>query len=153
MLQVNEYFLQIVSSAWHVLLESSPYVIFGFTVAGLLKAFLPDNLVSRHLGTGRISSIFKAALIGIPLPLCSCGVLPAAAGLKEQGADKGAVTSFMISTPETGVDSIAITYALLDPLMTFFRPFSAFLTAVITGIGVKVIDPLHEKETPVEKSC
>lgn len=138
--------VQIVISAWDVLLDSSPYIIFGFLVAGLLKAFIPNDLVQRHLGEGRISSIFKASLLGIPIPLCSCGVLPAAAGIREQGAGKGAVSSFMISTPETGVDSIAITYALLDPLMTVFRPVAAFFTAVTTGLAVHVTD--RERKTP-----
>ena len=146
-------FIQIIESAWHVLLDSSPFIIFGFIVAGLLKAFLPDDMVSRHLGKGRSASVFKSALIGIPLPLCSCGVLPAAAGLKEQGASKGAVSSFMIATPETGVDSIAITYALLDPIMTVIRPVSAFFTAVCTGLFVNLSNRGGEPAPAPEVSC
>ena len=143
---------QVLTSAWHVLLDSSPFIIFGFIVAGLLKAFLPDDMVGRHLGKGKSASVFKSALIGIPLPLCSCGVLPAAAGLKEQGASKGAVSSFMIATPETGVDSIAITYALLDPIMTIFRPVSAFFTAVCTGLFVNLSNR-GEEDPPPEAPC
>ena len=132
--------IEVVQASWGVLLDSSMYILFGFFVAGLLKAYLPDDLVKKHLGKGRFASVFKASLLGVPIPLCSCGVIPTAAGLREQGAGKGAVTSFMISTPETGVDSIAITYALLDPVMTVIRPVAAFLTAVITGIAVNFLD-------------
>lgn len=143
----------VLESAWWVLLDSSPYIIFGFFIAGLLKGFLPDDLIVRHLGKGKASSVFKSALVGVPLPLCSCGVLPAAAGLKQQGASKGAVTSFMISTPETGVDSIAITYALLDPIMTIFRPISAFFSAVVTGLFVNRLDQSEEKAELNPASC
>ncbi len=145
--------IQVLSSAWHVLLDSSPFIIFGFVVAGLLKAYLPDDMVSRHLGKGKSASVFKSALIGIPLPLCSCGVLPAAAGLKEQGASKGSVTSFLIATPETGVDSIAISYALLDPVMTVVRPVAAFFTAVSTGLFVNFGGKSEESVSPTEVPC
>ncbi|MBF0203283.1 MAG: SO_0444 family Cu/Zn efflux transporter, partial [Desulfamplus sp.] len=135
-----ETIFKVLSASWDVLLESSLYVLFGFFIAGMLKAFIPDNFIQKHLGKGKISSVFKASLFGIPIPLCSCGVIPAAAGLREQGASKGAISSFMISTPETGVDSIAVTYALLDPVMTFIRPVSAFFTAAFTGIAVNIFD-------------
>jgi len=84
--------------------------------------------------------VLKAALIGAPIPLCSCGVLPAAAGLRRQGAGKGATAAFMVATPETGVDSIAVTYALLDPLMALLRPLAAVLTAMVAGLGVSWLD-------------
>ncbi|WP_319792426.1 SO_0444 family Cu/Zn efflux transporter [Chlorobaculum tepidum] len=127
--------INILSASWSVLLDAAPWVLFGFLVAGLVKAFVPEKLVAAHLGRG-FSSIVKASAIGVPIPLCSCGVIPAAAGLKKQGAGKGAVASFLVSTPETGIDSIAITYALLDPLMTIFRPVAAFVTAIATGVAV-----------------
>jgi uncharacterized membrane protein YraQ (UPF0718 family) len=117
------------------LLESSVFILFGLLVSGLLRVFLNPGSVSRHLGQGRFKSVFKASLMGIPIPLCSCGVLPAAAALKKQGANNGAVTSFLISTPESGVDSIAITYALMDPIMTVVRPVAAFVTAFAAGIS------------------
>lgn len=148
-----EIVLEVIKSAWMVLLDSSAYVLFGFFVSGLLKAYLPDDLIRKHLGKGKISGVFKASLIGVPIPLCSCGVLPAAAGLKEQGAGKGAVSSFMISTPETGVDSIAITYALLDPVMTVLRPVTAFFSAIFTGIFVHFWGSEETEETPVAASC
>lgn len=124
----------VLEACWDILLDASPFILLGFFVAGMVKALLPEDLVARHLGGNDSGSVLKAALFGIPLPLCSCGVIPAAIGLKRQGAGKGATSSFLISTPETGVDSIAVTYALLDPLMTLFRPLGAFVTAVTAGL-------------------
>lgn len=144
---VGMMLMEVVLSAWDVLLDSAFFILFGFFVAGFLKALLPDDMVARHLGEKKSASVLKASLVGIPIPLCSCGVLPAAAGLKQQGASHGAVASFMISTPETGVDSIAITYALLDPIMTVFRPLSAFITAVTTGLFVNLIDKGTDKDS------
>ncbi len=131
-----EILLSIEHEAWGVLLESAPFMLLGFFIAGLLKAFVGPEFISKNLGSGKTSDVFKASILGVPIPLCSCGVIPAAAQLRQQGASKGATTSFLISTPETGVDSIAVTYALLDPVMTIFRPFAAFITAVIAGILV-----------------
>ncbi len=142
--------ISVLLASWNVLLESAPFVLLGFFVAGILKAFLPDDFVARHLGGRSTASIFKAAAMGVPIPLCSCGVLPAAAGLKKQGAGKGAVTSFLISTPETGVDSIAVSYALLDPLMTIIRPVVAFFTAVAAGIAVAFTEKLSVSGSPAE---
>jgi hypothetical protein len=124
----------VLKESWAILNESSYYVLFGLLAAALLRALVPDELVVRHLGGNRVSSVVKAALFGIPIPLCSCGVVPTAMSLRRQGAGRGATTAFLISTPETGVDSIAITYALMDPLMTLFRPIAAFLTAVFAGL-------------------
>lgn len=131
---MSSYLLQILVNSFDLLLESGVYMLFGLLISGLLRVFLSPASVSRHLGQGRFSSVFKAALLGIPIPLCSCGVLPAGAGLKKQGANNGAVSAFLISTPESGVDSMAITYALLDPLMTLIRPVVAFVTALGAGI-------------------
>jgi uncharacterized protein len=134
----------ILKASWDVLLDSAPYVLLGFFMSGLLKAFLPDNFVARHLGGRGMGSVLKAALLGVPIPLCSCGVLPAAAGLKRQGAGKGAVASFLISTPETGKDAIAVTYALLDPLMALLRPVIGVIMAVVSGAAVSVFDVVPE---------
>jgi uncharacterized membrane protein YraQ (UPF0718 family) len=131
--------LDILLQSWNILLESSVFILFGLIVSGLLRVFLNPGSVSRHLGQGRFRSVFKASLMGIPIPLCSCGVLPAAAALKKQGANNGAVTSFLISTPESGVDSIAITYALMDPIMTVVRPVAAFVTAFTAGISENLL--------------
>ncbi len=124
--------------SWQLFLQSAPYMLFGLLIGGLLKVFLSADYVAKHLGRGRFSSVVKASVLGIPIPLCSCGVLPAAASLKKQGANKGATAAFLISTPESGVDSISITYALLDPVMTIARPVSAFVSAMVAGIGINV---------------
>lgn len=142
----------VIKESWSLLLDSSVYILFGILIAGLLKVFLDPETIARHLGSGRFSSVIKAALIGVPLPLCSCGVLPAAVALKKQGATKGATTAFLISTPESGVDSIAISYALLDPIMTVIRPVAAFFTAIIAGCVENSIDwPQHQP--PPDSSC
>ncbi len=99
----------ILGECWEILVESAPYVLFGFFAAGVLKALLPEEAVARHLGKNSAASVLKASLFGIPLPLCSCGVIPAAVALRKQGASKGAAAAFLVSVPETGVDSIAIT--------------------------------------------
>jgi len=122
-------------ASWHLLADASIYILFGILVGGLLKVFLSPATVARHLGQGRFASVIKAALLGIPMPLCSCGVLPAAASLKRQGANNGATASFLIATPESGVDSIAITYALLDPVITVARPAAAFVAASTAGVA------------------
>ncbi len=119
--------------------ESAPYLLIGFALAGVLKAIVPEDKVYKHLGDNRFKSVTLASLFGIPLPLCSCSVLPVATSLRRSGASKGATTSFLISTPETGLDSIGITYALLDPIMTVARPLGAFATAVFTGSVVNMI--------------
>ncbi len=115
-------------------LEAAPWLLLGLLMAGLLKAWLPEDMLQQKLGRGRFMPILKATLIGAPLPLCSCGVLPAAMGLRRSGASKSATVSFMISTPETGPDSIAVTYALLGPFMAVIRPIAAILSALFTGL-------------------
>ncbi len=149
--------ISIILASWHLLLESAVYIIFGLIISGLLSTLVNPQAIAHHLGERRFKSVFKAALIGIPLPLCSCGVIPAAVALKKQGASNGATTAFMISTPESGVDSIAITYALLDPIMTVARPVAAFVSATIAGIlenllgqGVKTDNTLQRSDLPGE---
>ena len=141
-------------ASWDMLQQASIYILFGLLVGGLLKMFLSPAYVAAHLGSGRFSSVFKAALLGIPIPLCSCGVLPAAISLKKQGANNGATTAFLISTPESGVDSISITWALLDPIMTMARPIAAFISAFVAGCAENFFNPpdRHNKATP-DLSC
>ncbi len=149
-----DFVLIMFREAWHLLVESSVYVLFGLLVSGLLRVFLSPQSVVRHFGGSRFSSVFKAGLLGIPLPLCSCGVLPAAVSLKKQGASNGAATAFLISTPESGVDSIAITYALLDPIMTVARPVAAFVTSVAAGMLENLFpDRSHRKIEPPDMTC
>lgn len=144
-----EFITEMLGASWHILVDSSPYIIFGLIISGLLRVFLNPAAVSTHLGQGRFTSVLKASILGIPLPLCSCGVLPAAVGLKKQGAGNGAVTAFMISTPESGVDSIAVTYALLDPVMTVARPAAAFATAAAAGLAENALGPKEQNAAPM----
>ncbi len=141
------FIAHVLLAAWNLLLDSSVYIIFGLLVSGILRVFLSPNTVARHLSNGPVKSVLKSALLGIPIPLCSCGVLPAAVSLRKQGANSGATTAFLISTPESGVDSIAISYALLDPIMTIARPVAAFITAIFAG----VTENLFQKKTPKEQ--
>ena len=123
-----------------VFYEASIYLLVGFFVAGLLHVYLPANLIARHLGRNDVRSVGLAALFGAPIPLCSCGVLPAAASLQKQGAGRAPLVSFLISTPETGADSVALTYGLMGPVMAVVRPVVAVATALFAGIasiGVK----------------
>ena len=146
--------LEIFAESWKLLQESSIYILFGIFVAGLMRVFIRPEAVSRHLGKGKVSSVLKAAALGVPIPLCSCGVLPAAVSLKRQGASNGATTAFLISTPESGVDSIALTYALIDPVMTVARPAAAFATAAVSGIAENVLGAEKEgKPIPPDLRC
>ncbi len=112
----------------------SIYVIVGLLIAGILKQLIPDDFVSSHLGTDSTGSVIKATLFGIPLPVCSCSVIPLAQGLKKEGASKGAVQSFLISTPITGVDSILATFSFFGLVFTFFRLVSSVIIAIIVGL-------------------
>lgn len=145
-------FINIARDSWWLLVESAPYVLFGFLAAGLLKAWIPQEFVARHLGGRTTGAVIKASLLGIPLPLCSCGVIPAAVGLRQQGASRGSSAAFLVSTPESGVDSIAITWALLDPLMTIVRPVAAFVTATATGLLINLLpeEPTQPVAPPPE---
>jgi uncharacterized membrane protein YraQ (UPF0718 family) len=124
----------ILKALWQFLLISSPYLLLGLFVAGLVHTFLNANKIKSLLGGGRLRGVFYAAIFGVPLPLCSCSVLPTAVTLRKSGASTGATSSFLIATPESGIDSIAVTYALMDFPMTIFRPVAAFLSAFVAGI-------------------
>lgn len=144
--------IDILVSSFGLLAEAGPYVMFGFLAAGLLRVLLPEDAVSRHLGGRGLGPVLRASLLGIPLPLCSCGVIPAAVDLRRQGAGRGASVAFLVSTPESGVDSIAITWALLDPIMTVVRPVAAFMTATVTGLVVDALPPERPAEEAVAAS-
>ena len=111
----------------------APYLLLGFLVAGLLHAFVPPSFFSRHLSGPGFRPVVNSALMGVPLPLCSCGVIPTAMGLRKSGASRGATVSFLISTPQTGVDSILATAATMGLPMALMRPVIAFVTAIFGG--------------------
>ena len=97
-------------------LESAPWLLLGLLVAGIMHELVPVTFLERHMGNNSVGAITKAAVIGAPLPLCSCGVIPAALGLRRSGASTPSTISFLVSTPETGVDSVSVSYALSGPL-------------------------------------
>jgi uncharacterized membrane protein YraQ (UPF0718 family) len=127
-------------------LDSAPWLLLGLIFAGMLKMFVPMKWIHNQLGGHGFKSTIKAALIGAPLPLCSCGVIPAAVGLRRSGASKAATTSFLVSTPETGIDSITVSYVLLGPFMTIARPIAAITSAIVAGLLVGKDDLQQETE-------
>ena len=137
--------------------EASPWLLLGLLIAGLMKAWVPSKVLSKHLGQGN-SAIIKAALIGAPLPLCSCGVIPVATELRRSGASASATSSFLVATPETGIDSVSVSYALLGPVFAVYRPFAAIMSAIITGLLVatikeKDIKSLHQDNADEKSNC
>ncbi|MCP4994825.1 MAG: SO_0444 family Cu/Zn efflux transporter [Gammaproteobacteria bacterium] len=136
-------------------IDAAPWLLLGLVAAGLIKAWLPEEILTRWLGGEGLWSITKAALLGAPLPLCSCGILPAALGIRRAGASKASTLSFMIATPETGPDSIAISYALLGPFMAILRPIAAIISAIFTGLlGLLIRDNTPETvENKPIKAC
>ena len=120
--------------------EMSPYLLLGFLAAGILHTFVPQSIYAKHLAGSDWRSVAKAALFGIPLPLCSCGVLPTAVSLRNNGASRASSTSFLIATPQTGVDSIAATYSLLGLAFAVIRPVAALVTALFGGMLVARVE-------------
>jgi len=133
--------------------ESSPWLLLGFVIAGLIKGLLPADFLSRHLGGKGAGTTVKAAVIGAPLPLCSCGVVPAALGLRKSGASKNATVAFLVSTPETGVDSVSVSYALLGPFMAVIRPIAAITSGIVSGLLVGKSENESDDSTGEVKSC
>ena len=125
---------------WSMVKEISPFLILGFFVCGVLSVLLSVDSITKYLGNKSIKSVFLASLFGVPIPLCSCGVIPVSAYLRSHGASKGATSSFLISTPQTGVDSIFITYGLLGPVLAIYRPLVAFFSGVLGGTLVHAFD-------------
>jgi len=123
-----------------VLGEMSPYLLFGFFVAGVLSVVISPEFVERHLGGRGIWPVIKASAFGVPLPLCSCGVIPVSASIRRHGAGKGATTAFLISTPQTGVDSIMATFSLLGPVFAIYRPIAALVSGILGGVLVSATD-------------
>ncbi len=148
---------RLLQESWFILWSAAPYIVLGLLLGGFIKTGLNAATIRRHLGGSGIKPIFKAALLGVPLPLCSCGVLPVGAALRKEGASRGATAAFLIATPESGVDSIAISYALLDPILTVVRPLAAFCTAFAAGVGMVFLDrkekPQVFEEVPAACSC
>ncbi|MDD5087644.1 MAG: SO_0444 family Cu/Zn efflux transporter [bacterium] len=115
--------------------QMAPYLTLGFAIAGLLHASVPRTIVAEYLGRESAGSAWRAALIGVPLPLCSCGVVPTAIGLRKRGASRAATVSFLISTPQTGVDSILATFGFFGWAFAIFRPVAAFVSGLVGGVA------------------
>ena len=113
--------------------QMSPYLLLGFLLAGIMHAFVPQTIYRRYLGGDSFRSVLYATLLGIPLPLCSCGVIPTAMSLRREGASRGATVAFLIATPQTGVDSIIATYSLMGLPFAILRPIAALVTAIVGG--------------------
>lgn len=128
--------MELLHSLLYMLNEMSPYILLGFLIAGVMHAFISQDTFARYLSGTGLKATVKAALLGVPLPLCSCGVLPTAIGMRRNGASRAASTSFLIVTPQTGVDSIAATWSLLGPAFAVIRPIAALVTAVFGGAAV-----------------
>ncbi len=137
-------------------LDAAPWLLGGLVIAGLIHSFVGTETLAKHLGQDNLASTVKAALFGAPLPLCSCSVIPAAMSLKRNGASKSATVSFLVSTPETGADSIAVSYALLGPFMAIIRPIAAVLSAISAGLLTQYFkdapNPETEPKTASEKA-
>ncbi len=151
-----DFIISFLTSIWNTLGLMAPYLLLGYLVAGILSIFITPELVERHLGGGSLASTVKAALLGMPLPLCSCGVIPVTASLRKHGAGRGATASFLISTPTTGVDSIMAAWSMLGPLFSLYRAFLAVVIGIFGGIlanffGEKDVEEFVEKKE--EGSC
>ena len=118
----------------------APFILLGLLIAGILHEIVPDSFIKKHLGKDDTASVIKATLFGIPIPVCSCGVIPLATSLQKQGASKGAVLSFLISTPITGIDSILATYGMFGWLFTIYRILTSTIIAIIAGLLVNRLD-------------
>ncbi len=149
MLTIALFLLQVLAETWLLICAMAPYLLFGFAVAGLLSVAIRPEVVKRHLGPPGFRQTFKATLIGVPMPLCSCGVIPVAASLRRAGAGKGATAAFLASTPETGVDSLLATWGLLGPMFAMIRVVVAFCTGFLAGFMVDWLDP-RDPRPPAE---
>ncbi len=144
--------MEFITSFFSALIELSnamaPYILFGLIFAGVLHESVPESLVTKHLGKESVSSVIKSTIFGIPLPVCSCGVIPLATSIKKSGASKGATLSFLISTPITGVDSILATYGMFGWIFTLYRVFTSMIIAMVAGVLTNIFD---KEEVEVEK--
>ena len=139
----------LLNEIWKTYLSIAPYLFLGLVFAGLLHVVFKKDFVAKHLGKNNFFSVIKAAILGVPLPLCSCGVIPTALFLRKKKASKGATLSFLISTPQTGVDSIIATYGMMGPIFAIFRPLAAFVTGIVGGLVTNFVEKKDETETVI----
>ncbi len=144
-----EYFTLFFTALIELSNAMAPYILFGLLFAGILHEVVPETLVTKHLGKENVGSVIKSTLFGIPLPVCSCGVIPLATGIKKSGASKGATLSFLISTPITGVDSILATYGMFGWAFTLYRALTSMVIATAAGILTNILDREQEQPKPL----
>jgi uncharacterized membrane protein YraQ (UPF0718 family) len=132
---------------WQLSVAMAPYILFGLVFAGILHELVPDSIVTKHLGSSDVKSVLKSTIFGIPLPVCSCGVIPLATSIKKSGASKGATLSFLISTPITGVDSIMATYGIFGWIFTVYRAITSMVIAMVAGVLTNVFDKEEVKSS------
>ena len=137
---VVDYLSLFLLEMWSLCLNMAPFLLMGMFVSGLISMFVNSRLILKHIGSKNFLSIFKSTVLGIPIPLCSCGVIPVAATLREAGASKGSTVSFLVSTPQTGIDSIFLTYGMLGPVFALFRPLAAFVSGIFSGMVINSFD-------------
>lgn len=136
MMEITHFF----EALWQLSVAMAPYILFGLVFAGILHEIVPDSIVTKHLGKESVTSVVKSTVFGIPLPVCSCGVIPLATSIKKSGASKGATLSFLISTPITGVDSIMATYGIFGWIFTLYRVITSMIIATVAGILTNIFD-------------
>ena len=133
----SEVLFKFLGNIWATTEALSFWLLLGVMIAGIMHIWVPDNFIIKHLGDKKgVISVFKAVVLGVPMPLCSCGVIPAAVGIKKQGAGDGAAVGFMISTPQTGIDSIMVSVSLLGLPFALFKVGSAFVIGILGGVWV-----------------
>ena len=147
-----QYIYAYIEAFYTLTSEMAPFLLLGFLFAGILKVVVPPNLMSKYLGQNNTSSVINASLLGVPLPLCSCGVLPAGISLYKNGASKGSAVSFLISTPQTGVDSMLVTWSMLGLPFALLRPIVAFVTGVFGGLITNKIEKTEFKIQPEKQT-
>ncbi len=146
--------MNLIVAFWNILAEMAPWLLGGFLFAGLVGVLIPKPWVVKVMGASRgWKGILNACLLGVPLPICSCGTLALAAGLRKAGAGKGATAAFLISTPQTGIDSIVATYALIGPIFAVARPLAAFATGIAGGVTVDLVAEKDAPPAPEKKCC
>lgn len=137
---------------WLTIGDMSPYLLFGFFIAGILSVVVSRAFVQRHLGGRGLWPVIKASALGVPLPLCSCSVIPVSMSLRKQGASREATLAFLLSTPQTGVDSIFVTYSLLGPVFALTRPVIALITGLVGGVLTRLVNAGEQDEIPEQSA-
>ncbi len=131
--------MEFLHNLWELFVDMSFYIVIGLLFTGILHAFVNKDAILKHIGKKSTASVVKASVLGVPLPLCSCGVVPTAMYLGKSGGSKGAVVSFLTSTPQTGVDSLIATYGLMGPLFAVYRAVAAFISGIVSGVVTNIL--------------